>query len=356
MPRSPDTRAVLLLVLLLIPACRADSVVEPTGSDDVFWSLTLDHRSLTLAVGSSWETQQLTATPRNSAGEALEGLPAPTFSTTNVNTVQVTQGGLLTAVGVTAGTLVVASLTVGGVTHADTATVAVTPDPAGLVLSSFSIHPVAPDSAKFALGGTILEPIRTLTPIALDQNGAPLLGLPVRFTSLDRRVATIDPWSGTITGLSIGSVSFVATTTAYGVTLSDTLPYAIGYPANVELEISYPRFGFKLGSFRPDEVSIGVGGVVVWRNSTGGALVDITFDDPTNVGAAPEHEACVVYGAPCDAGNVPAFGPAADVVDFDELSRNWTRARRFNAPGTYHYRSELMGTEGTIVVVDESGS
>jgi len=355
MRRSLDTRAGLLLAILLVPGCRGDSVVEPTGSNDVFWSLTLDHRALTLALGSPWETQQLTATPRNSSGEAIEGLPAPTFSTTNVNTVQVTQAGLLTASGLTASTLVVASLTTGGVTHADTATVAVTPDPAGLVLSTLSIDPVAPDSAKFALGGTILEPIRTLTPTLLDQNGAPLLGLPVRFTSLDRRVANIDPWSGTISGLSIGSVSFVATATAYGVTLADTLPYTIGYPGNVELEISYPRFGFKMGSFRPDEVTIGVGGVIAWRNSTGGVFVDITFDDPTNVGAVPEYEACAI-GAPCDAGNVPAFGYSEVIVDFDDFYRNWTRARRFNAPGVYHYRSTLMGTEGTIIVVDESGS
>jgi hypothetical protein len=355
MRRSPDTRGALLLALLLSPGCRADSVVEPTGSDDVFWSLTLDHRALTLGLGSSWETQQLTATPRNASGQALEGLPAPTFSTTNVNTVQVTPAGLLTASGLTASTLVVASLTTGGVTHADTATVAVTPDPAGLVLSSLSIHPVAPDSAKFALGGTILEPFRTLTPTALDQNGAPLLGLPVRYTSLDLRVARIDPWSGTITGVSIGPVSFVATTTAYGVTLADTLPYTIGYPGNVELEISFPRHGFKMGSFLPDRISIGVGGVIAWRNSTGGEFVDITFDDPTNVGAVPEYDACAI-GAPCDAGDVPAFGYPEIIVDFDDFLRNWTRARRFNAPGTYHYRSTLMGTEGTIVVVDESGS
>jgi hypothetical protein len=155
--------------------------------------------------------------------------------------------------------------------------------------------------------------------------------------------------------VSIGPVSFVATTTAYGVTLADTLPYTIGYPGNVELEISFPRHGFKMGSFLPDRISIGVGGVIAWRNSTGGEFVDITFDDPTNVGAVPEYDACAI-GAPCDAGDVPAFGYPEIIVDFDDFLRNWTRARRFNAPGTYHYRSTLMGTEGTIVVVDESGS
>jgi plastocyanin len=348
-------RLASIIVAGLIVGCRSDALEAPLNPDgaSAYWALALDHQAITLSTAASFETIQLTATPRTVTGDPIGGLGAVTFTSSNAEVVQVDANGLVTALAPTFGVIVIAKLKANGITHADTATVVVT-EGSPPTLASFSIHPVAPDSAKFALNGSLTEQFRSLIPTALDASDAPIFGLPVRFKSLDPTVATIDPSGGTITGVRTGAVTFIATTTAYGVTLADTLPFEIGLPLKVQvvirdsLLVSVPS----PNRFAPRTVTIGTGGVIEWLNATR-TPVDVTFDDPTNVAAAPEWENCLYYGAPCDSGNIAPFA-WTNLDDFLDQVMNERRVRRFAVPGTYHYISTNFGMDGTILVVDES--
>ncbi len=358
--RSPAPRAALWLALLglTVGACNSDTVTST--SDDAataYWALELDHHGITLAIAAPYDTLRLTATPRTVDGTPIAGLPAVRFSTSNGLTVAVDSNGLLTAIDLTPGATIVASLTANGITHADTAIVAVTDDPAGLTVASFSLQPAPGDSAKYALAGTLLEPYRFLSPTVLDPNGDPLFGLPVHFTSLDVTTASIDPFGGVVAGVRPGPVRFVATMTAYGESFTDTLAYTIGLPGYARIFVlgPYDTQHSPVGSFSPDSVRMGVGAVVEWWNFgiPVGELMDMQFDNPGPLESVPEGTSCANYGVDCDGtGSIPSFGWPLDCNG--DCSGEFFRARRFTQPGVYHYQSTIWGTHGVIVVVDES--
>jgi hypothetical protein len=348
---------------VLIVGCGSDDVVSPVNnSATAFWELRLERSAVTMALASPYDTLQLVATPRTASGVPIDTLPAVTYSTTNVNTVQVDATGLLTAVGLTPGTVIIASLTADGVTHADTATVAVTPDPGALLVTSFSIQPVPPDSARLALGGTLLQSNRTLTPIVMDAGGNQVFDLPIRYATLDETTAIIDRWGGAVTGVSLGYVPLVATMTAYGRSLADTVRYRIGLPAYTKVYIHGPLYGYvryQEGSFDPDSVTVGTGAVIEWEDAgrINGTQTDITFDavQAAALDSVPEAYSCVTYAIDCDGtGSVPAFGqPLVDPTG-EGYFMNRARARRFTQPGVYRYTNTLWGTHGVVVVVDET--
>jgi hypothetical protein len=353
-----------LLGLSILAACRADGVVNPTNPNvQQYWALQLDRSAITLALAADYDTLHLTAMPVTPSGAPIEGLPAPTFRSTNVNTVTVDAAGQITALDLTAGTQVIASLTADGITHADTALVAVTAEAA--TVTSFSIQPVPPDSARLALRGTLLQTFHALTPIVMDVGGVPLSGNPVRYQSLDRRTALVDSYGGTVQGLRLGYVDLVAATTVYGQTFTDTLSFRIGYPGYVKVKVHGPFYAFvpyQTGSLIPDSVVIGTGGVVEWEN-TGmleGTLMDMVFEPAAaaTLDSVPEQYVCVNYGIDCGStGNVAPFGPPINLPDgsnFEDYFRNLSRARRFTQPGVYRYRNTQWNTEGVVVVMDET--
>ena len=347
----------------LMLGCGSDDVVSPVNdSATAFWQLRLDRSAVTMALASPYDTLQLVATPRTASGAPIDTLPAVTFSTTNVNTVQVDATGLLTAVGLTPGTMIVASLTADGVTHADTATVAVTPDPGGLLVTSFSIQPVPPDSARMALGGTLLQANRNLTPIVTDAGGNQVFDLPIRYATLDETTATIDRWGGAITGVRLGYVPLVATMTAYGRTFADTVRYRIDLPAYMKVYVHGPMYAYvkyQEGSFDPDSVTVGTGAVIEWEDAgrINGTQTDITFDagQALALDSVPEAYSCVTYAIDCDGtGSVPAYGPPLVDPTGEGYFMTRSRARRFTQPGVYRYTNTLWGTHGVVVVVDET--
>ncbi|HKU61454.1 MAG TPA: hypothetical protein VJQ44_09585 [Gemmatimonadales bacterium] len=364
-PRLAARRAALALALLLA-ACGSDEVVSPVDtSASTYWALRLDRQAITLGIAAPYDTLRLVATPVSSSGEPIEGPKPATFTTTNVNTVAVHADGRLQAKALTPGAQIIASLTYKGVTHADTATVAVTRDPGALTVASFSIQPVAPDSARFAIAGSLLEPFHNIAATVLDAAGNPLFGLPVRYRSLDETAALVDPWSGTVSGLKLGYFPVVATMTAYGRSFSDTLRFRIQRPAYAKVNVFGPQYGFVkhvTGSFSPDSITVGVGAVVEWEN-TGmpeESLIDVTFDEAAaaTLDSVPEQSSCLNYGIDCDGiGSITPFGPPKllpDGSNFDEYFKNLDRARRFTAPGVYRYRNTHWNTEGVVVVVDEA--
>jgi hypothetical protein len=240
--------------------------------------------------------------------------------------------------------------------------VAVTSDPGALLISSFSIHPVPPDSARMALGGTLLQTNRTLTPIVTDAGGNQVFDLPISYATLDETTATIDRWGGAVTGVSLGYVPLVATMTAYGRSFADTVQYRIGSPAYTKVYIHGPMYAYvryEVGSFDPDSVTVGTGAVIEWQDAgrLPGTLSDITFDpvQAQVLDSVPEQSSCMNYQADCDGtGSVSAFGPPLTDPTGSEFWLNYSRARRFTQPGVYRYTNTLSGTHGVIVVVDET--
>jgi hypothetical protein len=219
------------------------------------------------------------------------------------------------------------------------------------VLATLSIHPVPPDSAKFALRNAFLRPAfpPPLAAQALDANGNVISGLVVRYMSSNAAVAAIDPLTGEITPNQVGAVTFTASATAYGISKADTLPYIIGLPLLIEENpnLQVDSHGDSVMVFT-SPVTVGVGADVIWNNPTNRPL-DVTFDDPTNV--AQDDLLCgALTGSPyeiiaCGHGNIDRW--TADPGGDATFS---IRVRQFRVPGTYHYHSTLYGTTGTIIV------
>lgn len=210
-----------------------------------YWALELNHHAVLLSTTVPWDTLSLMGTPLNHLGQPLLNLAAPQYSSADVRHVMVTPDGVLHAIAPLAENqevLVTARLTMGGVTHVDTVYVRVmdTPNPPP-VLHSLSIHPLPPDTAKEAVGPDVFLFTRPpLVARSADSSGAPLANLPVYFRSSDPRAASVDRLTGVVTSAQMGPVTFYASTTAFGVTKADTLPYRIGWPVqgNIRFRVS----------------------------------------------------------------------------------------------------------------------
>ena len=339
----------------VLAACAPDTT-QPAPTTDpsaLYWSLTVDHEAVTLSLHPPYDTIRLVATPYTLSGAVVSGGSQPHFKSTDFTRVQVDSTGLVRAIKAGKRIQVVAVDTVGNVVHADTVWVnvidAADPPP---VLATLSIQPIAPDRAKTALVRRFYDPVPRLVARATDANGnaIPIDSLAVRYTSSDPSVATIDPVSGLITHyLQVGTVTFIASATAFGVTKADTLPFTLGLPLQEEIIIQTPVDvqGNTVVAFPPSPTIIGVGGDVIWENEHQ-VPVDVTFDDPTNAGQ--DDTACTLKSpqfavAYCGAGDVPAW--SADTSGDFNMNK---RVRQFRAPGTYHYHDTHTGAAGTIIV------
>jgi len=349
----------------LDPVPRYEQITDPA---QLFMALTIDHPAVNLSTAAGYNTLQLTATPRNALGEPMSGLSAPVFHLdrdADSTTVTVTPTGLVTARAQTGDpVLVVAELRTGdNVRRVDTTFVTVTTNPTPPVLTTFSIDPVPPDSAIWAIRerraerqvpifwvffSGIIRNIKVLQaggalvlPQALDATDTPIVGLTVEYTSLDPTIATVDRRTGEAKPLRPGPVRIVARTTAYGVTKVDTATFMVTW--SFDQAISYNSNG----ELVPSEVKIAPYGLVFWFNDGGAGDVDVTFDDPANV-AKPFAGLCDFltgrFGpGPCGAGNflLPVI---PDLFDLSEV-----RVRQFPVPGDYPYHTST-GATGRIIV------
>lgn len=305
-----------LVVLQAMAGCNPEKLVSLRHPDPtlIFWSLTTDIQAATLAVGGQ---QQLVATPRYSSGDPIPNTPVATFRSSDPTRVSVDEAGILTAHAVTTGLNVIASMTVDGVTNADTTRVIVTA--ASTQVATIELV-TTPTTAGTVIG---LGFDQTITFIARDAAGATISGLAVAFESLDPTVAAFFPTR--IVPRSLGTARFVATTTSYGVTAADTVVFTIVHPTRATVNITNtataPVF------FNPRSAIVGVGAVVTWNNttvSTKPEAGDVTFDSGVEN----------VQG-----GHIPAIARGAPAV-----------SRTFLVAGTYNYTNTLNGATGTIIV------
>lgn len=343
---SHRSNSVVLLLALAVAGCVSDAAYAPppvTDPTKLFWSLTLDHRAVTLSTVAPYDTIQLTATPRTVKGEAITGLPTPTFTSLDLDHVQVSANGLVHAIASGSQSAVVASLSIGNDTHVDTVIVNVTDTTPPPVLSVFTIHPDSGDSAK-----TAIDDGTTLQWRAFDPAGNPITGLSVYYATSDSTIATIDRVQGLLNPIRPGHVTLYATATAYGITKADTLPYTIGYPLLVQVNIvpEQNSAGKTVGVYQQTRLRLGPGATVLFINATA-PLTDVTFDNPTNVDQNDQY--CAIAPSLCGGGSIAAF--ARDPNDSTGVS--YIRARQFPVPGTYPFHSTISGAKGTIVVMTQ---
>jgi plastocyanin len=309
---------------------------------NLYWSLDLDHHAVTLSAVAPYDTIRFTATPRTMTGEAIADLPAPTFTSLDLDRASVSVDGLVRVLKIGSKIPVVATLAVGNLRHSDTVYINATDLATPPSLATFSIHPTPPDSAKSAVA-------KMMVARAMTADSTPISGLSVYYEVSDRTIATIDRASGLLQPLRPGHLSVIATATAYGVTKTDTLPFTIGYPVALQLGVMAQKnaSGQIVNGFSPARLELGPGGSVIFFNQTV-VPTDITFDDPTNV--AQNDAYCGTLPSFCGGGNIDAWARDPD----DQSGLTAIRIRRFPVPGTYTFHSTIFGTTGTIIVVDES--
>lgn len=329
------------LLATMISCGKEQAVTSPSpDGSKLFWSLTLDQHAVNLSTVSPYDTAHVIATPRTSDGNAYPDAPAVQYVSTDLEHVQVTADGKLLAIAPVSGVAVVATMSVGNLTHSDTAFVTVVSDSAPPVLQSFSIHPVAPDSSVW--GANELENytfVGTRLVVAHDAQGNPLSGFSIYFHSSDTTIATIDRNTGELSGKRPGQITIISSTLAYNVAKADTIPFTITMPAFMAVSIAPP--GGTIGPniiTDPSPATIAAGGTILfidWNRYQ----VHISFTDPSIVGV----DQLVCF---CGSGNVDAFG--ADTID---ITNDW-RGRSFPVAGTYTYRVDggPNSPTGTIVV------
>lgn len=335
-----------LLLALIATGCSGDPPVTPPPAQDpatLYWQLTLNERAVTLSTVTPHDTVRIVATPRTISGTPISDLGQPIYRSLDLDRAFVDSTGLVHAIGVGDQVQVVASLEENNILHADTLVLNITDDAAPPTLATFTIHPDVGDSAKVAAASSV-----TLTPRAATADGTPINDASVYFTTSDPDIATIDRSTGFLAPNRPGQVTVYATTNVYGVTKSDTLPYTIGHPITLALEIvsqTTPN-GQVVNGFSPNDVELGPGATILFGNATT-ILTDVTFDDPTNVAQAGFY--CSLFESLCGSGNIDAW--ARDPNDDSGISG--LRARSFPVPGTYTFHSTIFGTTGKIVIVDE---
>ncbi len=392
MPRPTALRAARLappLALVLALACAGETLHTPPPPDqrELYWDLQLNHHAVTLSTTAPYDRLTVVATPRNIGQEPLPGLPAPQYVSSDAEHVVVTPAGELVAVAPTAPdahVMVTATLTAGNLKHSDYVFVRVVDNPAPPVLTTFSVHPVPPDSAKVAsiIDGDAIV-LDTLPVRATDATGAPMTDLLVSFRvsgagpamtgsrlSFNEFVG-VDEVTGVVSGLLPGKTTIYAAATVFGVAKADTLPYRIGLPITGRFVVAKRTDG-RPGSTMPERVlTLAAGAEVRWVALAADTAMDldISFTDPTHVAGflgspVSLHDPLTaslceifafVYGpAGVDCANRGDFVLPATQNPFTGMAGFGIAARTFPVPGTYDFRSTGHGLQGRIVVIDES--
>jgi hypothetical protein len=320
--------------------------------DNSPWELTLNHRGILLATVAPYDTVTLIATPRNAAGEPLQGISAPVVFTASDTSVHVDQSGLVTARNAATKVRVVATIVVNNLRLQDSVYINITAGVPTQHLASLSIQPAPGDSTTIAAmdgfsaffgGGKILSAK------VLDGANTVISSAIVNYRSSDSSLASIDRLTGKMRPWIPGKrVKIYASTTVYGTPMTDSVEYYIGYPLVGEVDV---KARTPMGSttpvpfFSPIPIEIGVGGVVEFANASGLLLGDIIFDDSVKVGSQPcTITICALLGSLVAPGNIHDF------TAYDNTGANMLMFRHFPIAGTYRYYNPQSGVEGTIVV------
>jgi hypothetical protein len=358
-------QALVLGVAVIHCGAKDPTPVQPLSLNP-YYALRLNIRYAVMSTASPYDTLQLVATPYDGSGAVLSTTATPVFSTTDDSVISVTPSGFVHALKATSTAYVTVRLQdpVSYVTHTDTAVIAITDDAPASPLTTFAIQPLPGDSARLAAGNQFF-PVDTLAVRATDADGTDITSnLFIRYASSNATVASVDPVSGVVAGLKVGTATITATTTYYGVTKRDSVMLTIVNPilATVSLTpVSTASDGSPLWGFSPHTITVGVGGTVAFAfdyGPTARGILDVVFDDPS--AARPSQLPPMIVTALPDSGNIAAIrqppndstvAECMDLVNYPDYGFFKCRAARaFYTPGTYHYHSARYGTTGTIIV------
>jgi len=253
-------------------------------------------------------------------------------------------------------------------------------------LGALHLRPLVGDSARRTVLDTAgLPGIQSLdSAVVTTAAGNVIPNALVRYTSSDSLLAsvtalTFSPQAPQVTARAPGVVLLRAEATVYGTRLTDSLLYVAGYPLRIICWYGTGDYFVKLDPaanvppppttnvFSLGSLVVGQGGAVLWANSIAGTphdSLDIQFDRTTDIGGVPTPiqfpDGLGPIVIPADSGgNIPAY-PAAveDTLSFGDITfltkiydSTTSKARTFTRPGTYQWRSDLQGIQGTVMVV-----
>ncbi len=318
--------------------------------DQFFAVFALDHHAINLSMMAPYNTVAL-----NTVARMADGNPVPGEITYRVSNPAISvTGGILKAESAVSRAVVLLTLTYGTVTRTDSAIVSViatAPTP----LSDFGIRVPATDSAKVGLGA-----IKTLPLIRQSQSGSTLSDLQISLRSSDTTVAKITQSEDevNITSIRPGRVVLYASTFAFGVEQNDSLVFTVGWPLLFHLptvETFKPRSSLKILDFFHQNITVGVGGCVVWTNRSLALDIDVQFDDTAHVAPAGACGWVLILDRNTGGNIAPYRAVAWDGTDEGYVPFLFSpyQARTFSAPGLYPYRSSIHGTQGVVRVCDE---
>jgi hypothetical protein len=322
--------------------CSSDTAgTTLLAPSQLFYTLRMNYHAVNLALVSPYDTVRLVAIPRAADGSVLAGADVQYRAADS--TVTVSSDGLVQARYQTSRTTIVATLTMGGLTLKDTTVLHVTASPFDSPLATLSAEPMTFNGDIQAIGrldddtygtNTMLYYIAKLTSgTTVCADGGCFPPLLVALSSADPSIASVGQ-DGTIHPYTVGHVTLYVSTFAYGVALTDSLPFVVGYQgrllANVIPDSSTTPFGITetIGYSQPPLFS--VGGKVGITNRTADS-VEISVS-PSTTG--------VIFGFD-------------DTKTKDTLAADKFRFVFFDSAGTYtlHYRSLLTGDVDSQTVI-----
>ncbi len=281
----------------------------------------IKEHSITMALG---DTLSLHVTAYDYLGKAFTNVDDMEFTSSDSKLVTVTKDGVIKAVAMPDFDLVtvVAKVQRDNVTRSDTASIYITATAPASPPAHLKIIRAEDDSGFVSIAGAVY-----FDPIVITVSGDTITGPPVWYYALDPDLFMIGQY-GWFQGRKFGSARMFGRATVYGVTLIDsTSVFQVTYASQYSFGWNYSS---QNGWATPRTVQLRPGGVVSWGNYSANAA-GITFDNPDAASVAP-----VGTNGGGESGNIAPFSGGV-------------RARQFNTPGTYTWRS--LSDVGTIVVM-----
>jgi hypothetical protein len=244
---------------------------------------------------------------------------------------------------------VIASLTIGSLTHTDTIYVGVSEGAAPQVsrisveLESWWANPIA-RGASVPYKITALDAAGDPVMVSDGGAGAPLQVVSACASSSDRVARCLGTRSGTQYAMADREGRSMITFRGYifGTPMSDSIELAVGHP--MFALINFARVPITAGTaiaFSPDSVTIAPGGVFLIQNGVS-EPIDVLFDDPSVIKESVG--SYYYYFSPDGSGNI--IGLAAK----SEWGWDPKGGRSIDAPGTYRFRNPKTGATGVVVV------
>ncbi|HWC73559.1 MAG TPA: Ig-like domain-containing protein, partial [Gemmatimonadales bacterium] len=307
------------------------SLVAPVAS------VTVTPASASINVGA---TVQLTATPKDAAGNPLSGRTV-TWTTADANIATVDANGLVTAK-VTGGPITITATSEG---KTGTAAITVLPVPVAAVA-------VSPTNPSIPAGSSI-----QLTAALTDANGNPLTGRTITWQSNAPTIASVNG-SGLVQGLAVGSATITATSEGKnGSTIVSVTQAPVASVAVTPSSATIPAQGTVQLTATPKDASGNPlsGRLVTWASTdptiatvnTNGFVVGLAAGQ-VSIRATSEGVLGTAVITVQAASGPPVIAGAGDIADCSRASQEATAKLLDNIPGTVITLGDMAYPDGTL--------